>query len=103
MKNHTHTKALLERTPYEMIHQEKPNLHNAHAWGREIYVKIKQGDKLQSYAKSARRIGHTAQSNSHCIYWPDSQRLPLNRMFYLLFEIKLVHLQHNKPLEIYSY
>ena len=68
LKNCTHTRSLPDKTPYEMIHDRKPNLQNAHVWGMDVYVKIKQDDKLLHRAKKAKWIGHSAQSDGHCIY-----------------------------------
>ena len=45
MKNCMHTRALPDKTLYEMIHHQKPDLHDVYGWGREIYLKIKQGGK----------------------------------------------------------
>ena len=36
MTNSMHTRALPDKMPYEMIHQEKPYLHNAHTQERSI-------------------------------------------------------------------
>ena len=47
MKNCIHTRGLPDKTPYGIIHNQKPELHDVYAWGREVYIKIKQGDKLQ--------------------------------------------------------
>ena len=74
-----HTRALPDNTPLERIHHQKPNLHNIYAWGREVYVKIKQGDKLEPQAKDARWIGYSVKSDSHCIYWPDSKKVSFER------------------------
>ena len=46
LKNHTHTRSLPDKTPYEMVHNKKLNLHDAYEWGKDVYVKIKQDDKL---------------------------------------------------------
>ena len=79
IKNHTHTRALLDKTPHEVIHYKKPNLLNIYEWGRDVYVKIPQGDKLSAWAKIAKWIGHSSQSDGHCIYWPDSQKVTIKR------------------------
>ena len=39
----TPLQALLNKTPYEVMHQEKPNLHNSHEWESDVFMKIKQG------------------------------------------------------------
>ena len=46
IKNQTHTCTLLDKTSIEMVHSKKPNLCNVYEWGKDIYVKIKQDDKL---------------------------------------------------------
>ena len=81
MKNCMHTRALPDKMHYKMIHHQKPNLHNVYAGGREVYVKIKQGDKLQPPAKSARWIGYSVQSDGHCVYWlePDTKKVSIER------------------------
>jgi hypothetical protein len=47
MKNHTYTKSLPNKTPYEMGHKMKPNLSDLYEWGMSVYVKIKQMDKWE--------------------------------------------------------
>ena len=44
-----------------------------------VYVKIKQGDKLQPQVKSARWIGYSVQSDGHCVYWPDIKKVSIER------------------------
>ena len=46
LKNRTHTRSLPDKTPYEMVHGKKLNLHDVYEWGKDVYVKIKQDDKL---------------------------------------------------------
>ena len=65
--------------PYEMVHHKKPNLQDTHKWGEKVYVKIKQDDKLLSRAKKAKWIGHSSQSDGHCIYWPETQQVTVER------------------------
>ena len=48
-------------------------------WERDVYVKIPQGDKLLAQAKIAKWMGHSSQSDGHCIYWPDSQMVTVER------------------------
>ena len=40
IKNCTHTQALPDKTPYEMVHHKKPDLCDAYEWGKDVYVKI---------------------------------------------------------------
>ena len=46
MKNQMHTRALPNKMPYKMIHNKKPDLSSTHEWGSDVFIKIKQGDKL---------------------------------------------------------
>ena len=79
IKNCMHTRALLDKIPYEVVHRKKPNLHETYEWGRDIYVKIIQHDKLQPQAKAAKWIAHSSQSDGHCIYWSDSHKVSIER------------------------
>jgi len=38
LKNHTSTHALNGKTPFEMLHKEKPNLENLPKWGIQVFV-----------------------------------------------------------------
>ena len=62
-----------------MVHHKKPDLHDAYEWKKDVYVKIKQGDKLSSRATKAKWIRHSAQSDGHCIYWPGAQKVSVER------------------------
>ena len=46
IKNQTNTHSLLDKMPYEMVHGRKLDLHDAYEWVKDVYVKIKQDDKL---------------------------------------------------------
>ena len=85
-EKYTHTRALPDKTPFEMIHHKKPNLHNVYVWGREVYVKIKQGDKLQPQEKLDGY--YSVQSDSYCIYWLDSQKVFIERNILFDGELK---------------
>ena len=70
---------LLDKTPYEMVHGQKPNLHDAYEWEKDVYVKIKQDDKLAHQATKAKWIGHSSQGNGHLIYWPSRNKISVER------------------------
>ena len=63
-----HICSLPDKTPYEMVHSQKLNLHDAYEWGKDIFVKIKQDDKLAHRATKVKWIGHSSQSDGHLIY-----------------------------------
>ena len=79
IKNCTHTCSLPNKMPYEMVHSKKPNLHDAYEWGKDVYVKIKQDDKLAHWATKAKWIGHSSQSNGHLIYWSSRHKVSVER------------------------
>ena len=79
IKNRTHTRSLPDKTPYEMVHGKKPNLWDTYEWGKDIYVKIKQDDKLASRATKAKWIGNSSQSDGHLIYWPSGKKVSVER------------------------
>jgi hypothetical protein len=62
-----------------MVHGKKPDLHLIHAWGQQVFVKVKQGDKLSPRAEAAMWIGFSGQSNGHCIYWPQAHKVSVER------------------------
>ena len=79
LNNHTHTRSLPDKSPYEMVHGKKPNLHDPYEWGKDVYVKIKQDDKLANQATRAKWIGHSSQSDGHLIYWPNRHKISVER------------------------
>ena len=79
IKNCMHTCSLPDSTPFEMVHQKKPNLHDAYEWEKDVYVKIKQGDKLLPHAMKAKWMGHSTQSDGYVIYWLGSQKVTVER------------------------
>ena len=46
LKNRTHARSLPDKTCYEMVHNQKLNLHDTYEWGKDVYVKIKQDNKF---------------------------------------------------------
>ena len=56
IKNRTCTHSLPDKTPYEMVHGQKLNLHSPYEWGKDIFIKIKQDDKLAHRATKVKWI-----------------------------------------------
>ena len=83
MKNRTHTCTLLNKTPFKMVNHKKPNLNATHQRGSEVYVKIKQGDKLSSRATRAHGIGFSSQSDGTTYIGQSHTKSQLNEIFYL--------------------
>ena len=89
-----HTHSLPDKTPYEMVHSQKPNLHNTYKWGKDVFVKIKQDDKLAHRATKVKWIGHCSQSNGHLIYWPSVHKVSVERNLVSIEEKRLNYLLH---------
>ena len=79
IKNQTLTHSLPDKTPYKMIIGKKLNLHDAYKWGKDVYVKIRQDDKLANRATRVKWIGHSSQSDGHLIYWPNRHKISVER------------------------
>ena len=72
-----HTQALPNKTSYEMVHQKKPDFLATQKWRSNVYVKIKQGDKLPSRAKTVKWIGYSSQISGH--YWPNFHKVSVKK------------------------
>ena len=48
LKNCMHTRSLPDKMPYEMVHNKKPNLHDAYEWGRTYMSKSSKMINLQT-------------------------------------------------------
>ena len=68
--NHTLTKAVDGKTPFEAAFGKKPNLRHVHEWGEKVWVHIKEGDKLGGRVKEGCWLGVADQSKGFRIYWP---------------------------------
>jgi hypothetical protein len=71
LKNHTSTKAVPSKTPYEMVTGEKPDLSDLHEWGCHVWVHDKSKLKLEGRAKEGRWVRFDKHSKGSRIYWPD--------------------------------
>ena len=58
-----HTCSLPDKTPSEMVHGKKPNLHDTYKWEKDVYTKIKQDNEISHQAMKVKQIGHSSQSN----------------------------------------
>jgi len=70
VKNHTLTRRLGKKTPYEMLYQRKPNLENIPVWGC-VKVHDTSGTKLDMCAHNGHWVGFDPESDGHRIYFPD--------------------------------
>jgi transposase InsO family protein len=79
LKNRTPTRALKGKTPYELVHDKKPNLKNLAEWGGTVYVKVIEGGKLSPRAKEGRWVGFGSNEESHRIYWEERRTVTVER------------------------
>jgi transposase InsO family protein len=79
LKNRTATRALANKTPYEMAMGVKPNLSDLHEWGCKVWVHSAGGSKLDGRAAVGRWVGYDDSSSGHRIYWPDRRSVTVER------------------------
>ena len=79
LKNRTSTRALKDKTPHEMLTGEKPNLLNLQEWGAKVWVHDDSNSKLDARARVGRWVGFEEDSNAHRMYWPDTQKIRIER------------------------
>ena len=66
LKNRTPTKALDEKTPYEVFYGVKPNLKGLLEFGSKVCVHKTDGTKLDGRAVAGRRALHELTRGSTC-------------------------------------
>jgi hypothetical protein len=79
LKNRTATHTLDNKTPYEMLFKDKPNLENLPVWGSHVKVHSMTGSKLDMRAIEGRWVGFDRDSNGHQVYLPDTRRVAIER------------------------
>ena len=71
--NHTSTKAVDGKMPFEAAFGKKPDLKNVREWGETVWVCTEGGNKLSGCVQGGRWIGIDEQSKGVHIYWPDKR------------------------------
>ena len=79
IKNCTYTCSLPDKTPYDIVHGQKPNPHDTYEWGKDVFIKIKQDDKVAHHTTKVMWIGYSSQSDEHLIYWPSMHKVSVER------------------------
>jgi len=79
VKNRTATHALDGKTPYEMLHGEKPNLADLPVWGTRVWVHDDTRTKLDMRAREGRWVGFDAETGAHRIYFEDRRTIAIER------------------------
>ncbi|KZS88322.1 hypothetical protein SISNIDRAFT_418357, partial [Sistotremastrum niveocremeum HHB9708] len=70
LKNRSPTRALGNKTPYELARGHKPDLSNLHKFGCRVWVHVDAESKLDEKSVSCRWIGFDEESKGHRIFWP---------------------------------
>jgi hypothetical protein len=79
LKNRSPTRALTNKTPFEVVHGEKPDLSGIRRFGCTIYVKILDAGKLDERAKAGKFLGYDNESKGYRVLWPDTHRVSVER------------------------
>jgi hypothetical protein len=82
LKNRIPHKALenIQKTPYELVFGEKPNLEKAKEWGCKVFVNVKNDDKLGARGRKGRYLGPSSETtDGFNIYWPGTGRVTVER------------------------
>lgn len=79
LKNHTSTKALDGRTPYEAVNRRPPDLRDLPEWGCKVWVHDDKTGKVGVRAKEGHWVGYDENSKGHRIYWPGKQSVGVER------------------------
>jgi len=65
LKNRTATRALDNKTPYEMLYKKAPNLKNLPVWGCRVKVHSLNSSKLDMRAINGKWVGFDRNRNGH--------------------------------------
>lgn len=79
VRNRSPTRALDDRTPYEVFHGRKPNISNLPIWGSLVRIHDPTGSKLSPRGVIGHWVGFDEESLAHRIYWPSSRRISVER------------------------
>jgi hypothetical protein len=82
LKNRTAMHALDGKMPYEALFGALPDLSELKLWGCPIWVHDATSAKLDVRARQARWIGLDVDAPAHCVYWPGSRNVSVERNIY---------------------
>ncbi|KNZ76413.1 Copia protein [Termitomyces sp. J132] len=83
LRNRTPTSSLPNNTtPYQMVIGKKPDLLKVCKWGSHTYVKLHHTGKLESQVMEVRMVGIDDESKGYQIYWPNRNRITVERDIY---------------------
>ena len=82
LKNHTPTKALDGKTPFEVTMGKKPDLSRLREWGCCVWVRNQESAKLGGHVAEGIWVGFNTKSNGSWIYWPAKKKVSVERSCY---------------------
>ena len=68
LKNRTSTRVLNGKTPYEVMHETKPDLTDLPEWGARVFRMKMNAGKLDQKSTEGRWLGYSGTSKGHRIY-----------------------------------
>ena len=63
--------------PYSLVHKSKPNLAQAHEFGRKLYIHSTVGGKLEARANETIFVRIDEESKGYCVYWPEKRHVSI--------------------------
>jgi hypothetical protein len=75
LKNHTSTYQLNDKTSYELMFKQKPDITGLPEWGARVWVLKEDRGKLEAKADEGCWVGYSRESKAHRIYWSGKQRV----------------------------
>jgi hypothetical protein len=79
LKNGTSTRALDNKTPFEMVYGKKPDLSRLPEFGAKVWVHDPNNSKLDGRAKGGRWVGFDEVSSGHRIYIEGKRTIAVER------------------------
>jgi len=79
--NWTSSKAIQEKTLFELVYGKKLDLSGLRKWGSNVWVHQSSNDKLGGYGRKGWWIGYNDKSNGSCIYFLDTGAIKVEQNF----------------------
>ena len=79
LKNRTSTRALDNKTPFEMVYGKKPDLSRLPEFGAKVWVHDPDGSKLDGRAQEGHWVGFDEVSSGHRIYIQGKRTIAVER------------------------
>jgi hypothetical protein len=82
LRNHTPTKALNGRTPFEAVYNVNPNLWGMHEWGCRVWVRNESSFKLGGRVDEGVWVGFDDFSKGSRVFWPAKRSVTVEQNVY---------------------